>query len=157
MINRHPYTIYLRYLHRDIQVDYEVFARGGSEQQIEVTSRQPQGLVDVFGNQNVAVGWNRSPDPEHCALQGLVLKVPFKDNDKVTHCFTEYSKFLHSCVNQVKLHYHVCRHISHFWRLFPFFNFEVLKYVDVRMLPICETKTRQASRNSWHLSESMEM
>lgn len=46
-------------------MDYEVSPRGGSEQKIKVPACQPQRMFNVFGNQNVAVGWDRSPDPEH--------------------------------------------------------------------------------------------
>lgn len=75
LTHNHVKSIFI-YLHRDIQVDYEVLPRGGSEQEIEIPSCQPQWMFNVFGNQNVAVGWNRSPNPEHWALQCLVL--PFK-------------------------------------------------------------------------------
>lgn len=53
------------YLSRNIQVDHKVFPRGRPEEKVEVASCQPQRLVAVFGHQDVAVGWNRTPDLEH--------------------------------------------------------------------------------------------
>lgn len=57
----------------DIQVDHKVFAGGRPEEEVEEASCQPQGLAAVFGKQDVAVGRNRAPDPEHRTLQCLIL------------------------------------------------------------------------------------
>lgn len=53
------------YLSRNIQVNHKVFARGRSEEKVEVAPCQPQRLIAVFGYQDIAVGRNRTPDLEH--------------------------------------------------------------------------------------------
>jgi len=61
------------YLHRNIQVDHEGPARSRPEEQVEVASCQPQRPAAAPGHQDEAAGRNRTPDPEHGALQTLVL------------------------------------------------------------------------------------
>jgi len=68
------------HLHGDVQVHHKVFGRGGSEQEVEIASRQRQApgaaaAAATSGHQDVVAGGNRTLDPEHGALQRLVLEV----------------------------------------------------------------------------------
>lgn len=50
-----------------------MFAGSGPEEEVEVAPQQPQRLAAAFGYPDVAVGRNRTPDPEHRTLESLVL------------------------------------------------------------------------------------
>lgn len=66
------------YLGGDVQVDDEVLAGHGLEEQVEVAPCQPQRLRPRPGQLQVAAGGDGAPDPVDGSLQPRILPKPQK-------------------------------------------------------------------------------
>lgn len=62
-----------QYLRTNIQVDDKVLPRVRPEEQVEVAPCQPQRMVDILRDDDVAVGRDGSLDMEHWTPERLAL------------------------------------------------------------------------------------